>query len=480
MDCEDEDLELLLSLQTDFKVQETPPPSPSPTCLSDKKENNLCLKVEDMRHRYAAKLQRIMCPPSDAYPPEHGSFSKGKDEPLLGYCSHEDLPKPKSAINMASFKPFLKEVAMLPTKMDFSRQRTVPVSASSVDIDVFSGLKIKNRVVSTASLSSKFSDLRFIRLQAIKNAMIGDNVSGAWATVGVVAEKGNPRLSTNGKNFVVWKLTVLDGTLISVFLFGDAYSCHWKESAGSVIAVFNARVRRDVKRNEFSLSAFGGDQVLLLGTAADFGVCKGKRKDGNLCTLVINRRQGEFCKYHSAAYIQKYKTKRGELSGGNLATGFTGPSKIRHAQVIKSFEDTPVDKPVKRVKHLSSSDLAKALSNADKVTTRTSSQGIRFLTQVADETAAKLLETKITDENKGALTRKKKFQTERNVLTEKVLNTNLDATAREPVKRSKGQNKAGVLELDIEGSDDELEQALSLFRKSRAYRVHLLSAGVQQ
>jgi minichromosome maintenance protein 10 len=71
------------------------------------------------------------------------------------------------------------------------------------------------------------------------------NLQGSWATVGVLTEKGQPKLSAAGKNFMVWKLSSLDGALVSVFLFGGSYTEHWKESAGAVFAVFNAKVRLD-------------------------------------------------------------------------------------------------------------------------------------------------------------------------------------------------------------------------------------------
>lgn len=76
-------------------------------------------------------------------------------------------------------------------------------------------------------------------------AGMGTNFRGAWATVGVVTEKGQPKVSAAGKNFAVWKLASLDGTVISIFLFGDAYTTHWKEAAGAVFAVFSAKVRLD-------------------------------------------------------------------------------------------------------------------------------------------------------------------------------------------------------------------------------------------
>lgn len=73
------------------------------------------------------------------------------------------------------------------------------------------------------------------------------NFKGEWATVGVLIEKGQPKLSAAGKNFAVWKLASLDGGVISVFVFGDAYTQNWKESLGAVFAVFSAKVRLDEK-----------------------------------------------------------------------------------------------------------------------------------------------------------------------------------------------------------------------------------------
>ena len=77
--------------------------------------------------------------------------------------------------------------------------------------------------------------------------MIGETILGAWATVGVLTEKGMPKVSSTGKNFVIWKLSTLDTSTVPLFLFGDAYIRHWKESAGSIMAVLNAKVRRDDK-----------------------------------------------------------------------------------------------------------------------------------------------------------------------------------------------------------------------------------------
>ena len=97
------------------------------------------------------------------------------------------------------------------------------------------------------------------------------------------------------------------------------FAIHWKESAGRILSIFNAKVRCEDKGNEFSLSVFAVDQIVNLGTSVDY---EGERKDGMPCTMIINRSQGSYCQYHVAAMRQKYTTKRAELSGGKLSTTF--------------------------------------------------------------------------------------------------------------------------------------------------------------
>lgn len=93
----------------------------------------------------------------------------------------------------------------------------------------------------------------------------GDTLSGSWATVGVLTEKGSLKTSSTGKSYCIWKIGCLDGQLVTVFLFGDAYKQHSKETASTVFAFFNASVRKDssVRNCHFLM-----EQLLIL---LDFG-----------------------------------------------------------------------------------------------------------------------------------------------------------------------------------------------------------------
>lgn len=51
-----------------------------------------------------------------------------------------------------------------------------------------------------------------------------------------------------GRPYSIWKVTDLDQTSHSLFLFGAAHADFWKESPGTLIALFGAKVRLLVQR----------------------------------------------------------------------------------------------------------------------------------------------------------------------------------------------------------------------------------------
>lgn len=62
-----------------------------------------------------------------------------------------------------------------------------------------------------------------------------------WATIAVLTEKGTKE-SAAGRAYSIWRLSDLQGTNVSLFLFGKAQTGLWKETEGSVIAVFGPEV----------------------------------------------------------------------------------------------------------------------------------------------------------------------------------------------------------------------------------------------
>ncbi|KAK4847657.1 hypothetical protein QYF36_004355 [Acer negundo] len=358
MSTHHEDLDLLLSLQED-RVLETPPGSP----------------------RQEGMLR-------------------------FGYLSDDGSPRERGQADMSAFRNVVQdclddgpEIVEKSGKSDRLKKLLDP------QVEKFSGLRVRNQVLTSAELSERFSDIRFVRLPAIKNLLAGDTISGCWATAGVLIEKGYPKTSSIGQQYSIWKIAYLDETAISVFLFGDAYEKNCKEEAGTVFALFNCAVRKAGKGSGFSLSVSSASRILKLGTSVDYGVCKGKGSGGVPCTAVINKYVSEtkhitlFCRIYVMAidltcsgqtsdlsFEQKaaknFSTTRTELKGGNLKTAFRHPYK---PEGIYMVDRTKLKNAKQPVKILSVEGLRKALSKADKVTTNTHSQGLRFLNEMTAE-----------------------------------------------------------------------------------------------
>ncbi|XP_058190299.1 uncharacterized protein LOC131307683 isoform X2 [Rhododendron vialii] len=279
-----------------------------------------------------------------------------------GYLSDDGSPKRVGQASMSVFRTAVQDC------LDYEPESTKKSIKSN---------QIKK---SNDAEVEKFSGLR------IRNVLVGDTLSGCWATVGVVTGRGNTKMSSTGKSFCVLQIGCLDEKTISVFLFGDAYQKHSKEEAGAVLALFSCGVRKDKVGQGFSLSVYSAGQILKIGTSSDFGVCKAKKNDGMACTLVINKRRGVYCSYHIMRASEKYSVTRTELKGGNLRFAIRDPRKSDGIYLVDPLADrTNLKKSKQPAKLLSVEGLKKALSKAGKVTTNAHSQGIRFLTEVTDK-----------------------------------------------------------------------------------------------
>ncbi|XP_045803621.1 protein MCM10 homolog [Trifolium pratense] len=408
-----DDLDLLLSLQDDHDdtVLETPPPSPSP--LDDDDDHH----EVSPRHKQREK-------------PDMSVFRDAVQDCLHHQPSN---PNPKSI-----------------TKPPFND-----------DIDKFSGLRIRNQCLTPAEFRECVQDIRFVRLPVIKNLVNGDTFSGTWVTVGVLTEKGVQKTSSNGKSYCIWKIGCLDENIVSLFLFGDAYQKNCHEPAGTVFALFNSAVRKDAKGNGFSLSIYSPNQIMKMGTSVDYGVCKGKRADGMTCTLVINKRQGTYCKYHKSKSSEKYSTGRTELKGGNLRTSFRPRDNLKSEGIylVDPLADKTNLKKTKPLKLLSVDGLRKALSNAGKVTT-SHSQGIRFLSEVTGKADQKMMKNEPKTRNEQSkCAEKRKSSSVNNGHSSLIRNQQLD------VKRVKTEGQGLVdkttkstgkmIELDLVSSDED-------------------------
>ncbi|GLT42925.1 hypothetical protein SLA2020_169020 [Shorea laevis] len=405
-----DDLDLLLSLQD--RVLETPPSSPSKP------------------HSYSP-----------------------------GYLSDDGSPRQRGDADMSVFRNVVQDCLDYETK--HAKKNVKSKGSKDVQVEKFSGLRIRNSLFSREELSERLSDIRFVRLSTIKNLLAGDTLSGCWATVGVLIEKGVPRTSSIGQEYSIWKIGCLTEDTVSLFLFGDAYKQNRKEEEGTVFALFNGSARKDSKGQGFSLSLSSANQILKIGTSADYGVCEGKRTDGVPCTLVINKRRGKYCQYHKSKASERYTTQRTELKGGNLRMAFRDHQQPEGIYVVKPLaERTNSISATKPVKVMSVEGLKQALRNADKVTTNTHSQGMRFLKEVTGKISSKVT-TKpgtITGQKLTVSENRKSFIVKKDLCSR---SKQLDVKRRktEPgvaLKHNPSPGTGKTIELEIVTSDEEI------------------------
>ncbi|KAL5014939.1 hypothetical protein ScPMuIL_009209 [Solemya velum] len=215
----------------------------------------------------------------------------------------------KSSDQSAAKKEFIPEVK----KTETQNSRTDP----------FSGIRIINPKVSSLDLKLKMEDRKMIKLSHLASKVNTTALQSNWVTIGVVIHKTEPRQSSSGKTFCIWKLTDLQDCdkVVSFFLFGNVYKQHWKNDVGTVIGLLNPSLMdaAEKKQSDLAFTLSHPQQLLILGHSCDLGKCAGRTKAGNSCTNVINRQQGEYCSYHVQAAYKKSSSKRAELQ-----TSYTG------------------------------------------------------------------------------------------------------------------------------------------------------------
>ncbi|KAL8469969.1 hypothetical protein ACS0TY_032728 [Phlomoides rotata] len=89
------------------------------------------------------------------------------------------------------------------------------MSSKGIEVEKFSKLRIQNPVLSCVELINHLSDIRFAQLPTIKTLLVGDTLSGCWATIGVLSRKLAENTSSIGHKFTIWKMACLDEETVS-------------------------------------------------------------------------------------------------------------------------------------------------------------------------------------------------------------------------------------------------------------------------
>jgi len=59
----------------------------------------------------------------------------------------------------------------------------------------------------------------------------------------MLASCASPSHLLAGRSYSIWKVTDLDQTCLSLFLFSGAHSDLWREPEGTIVALFSPKVR---------------------------------------------------------------------------------------------------------------------------------------------------------------------------------------------------------------------------------------------
>nr|XP_037281679.1 protein MCM10 homolog [Rhipicephalus microplus] len=208
--------------------------------------------------------------------------------------------------------------------------------------DPYSGIRIIRPLVESTVMEARMTGRKMVKMSMVPSFVQQKKIEVDWVTMGVLVNKSPPKTSKNGKPFSIWKLTDLQDceNLVCIFLFGDVHEKHWKTSIGSVVGFLNPSVMPNKdsfsSRKEVCLSIDHPGKVMLMGTSKDFGTCKGKTRDNQPCTNVVNLSTCPYCVYHIKAEYRKMSSKRTDLQASYSGVTPSGLKQkvLKNSQVI--------------------------------------------------------------------------------------------------------------------------------------------------
>ncbi|KAG1704600.1 hypothetical protein DVH05_005528 [Phytophthora capsici] len=223
-----------------------------------------------------------------------------------------------------------------PKTISTATERGKPAKVNSEAVEEFSKLHITERTISAEVLRQEMEGRKFIQLQQMDRVPKDTFTNGEvdWVTIGVVTRKTLSKPAANGSTFMVWGLSDLVGTELGIFLFGDAYESHWRELTGSIVAILNASLLPATEKNKFAFKVTQSTEVVKLGKAVDFGICKGTTSGEARCRLAVNRAKSQYCLHHIAANFMQAGKGRQQLNNSTgslrkaLFSGLTKPKNL--------------------------------------------------------------------------------------------------------------------------------------------------------
>ncbi|OQR68679.1 protein MCM10-like [Tropilaelaps mercedesae] len=218
----------------------------------------------------------------------------------------------------------------------WSKTKVADTAAKSapVQTDPFSGIRVRNPVISSDALRAKMGGRKMIKIPSIGSYLHKmKNQEEDWVTIGVVIHKSDPKSSNkSGKLFSIIKLNDLQNleTSVQLFLFNDVHMELWQRlRVGRVIGLLNAKMLPNREGSQdTSVSIDHPGKLLELGDAQDYGTCQGRTRAGQKCSNVVNKLQCGYCVFHVKAEFQKMASMRPEIQ-----SSYSGaePNRLRKA-----------------------------------------------------------------------------------------------------------------------------------------------------
>ena len=188
--------------------------------------------------------------------------------------------------------------------------------------DVFSGIRMINPLISSGQMAELMNGRRMVKMSLIKTALnkCTNDIDGDWVTIGVIISKVGPKVGKNGKSYAIWKLSDMKTkNVVTLFLFGEVYTEHWKLTVSTVVGVLNAKISISDQKSQYSkneicsLTIDHPGKLLVMGKAKDIGYCRAVKKDQSICGNLINKADEDYCDYHVRTAYKKFSSKRAEI-----------------------------------------------------------------------------------------------------------------------------------------------------------------------
>lgn len=218
-------------------------------------------------------------------------------------------------------------VARNPSTIITSRPLSQPppkLEDVNIYTDPIFGIRIVQPLISSAMMKERMVGRTAVDVRNLQNHLERNDLSQDWCLAGVIVGKSGVQTSQKGAQYVIWKLSDLKGEIqtASLFLFKTAYKELWKTAQGMVVAVLNPSVfpRKDGRSNEPTLSIDNHLRVMVLGKSKDYGTCKSRKKNGEMCNSIVNLNTCEYCVYHVKQEYSKIST-RSELQSATSGRG---------------------------------------------------------------------------------------------------------------------------------------------------------------